>query len=140
MGKTMSIPECYCIRVPDNLVSKEYTVKRTSGVMEKGWRIGESEYDGENELTRPSASKYGRIFQSTSGNNDVWRIFTNNGKKDPNTYLYAWRRLENIEPTELNGDQEAIQQWRAEVIALFDKLEEARIAEGGEVPKNTSTV
>ena len=135
MGNAISIPERYCIRVPDNLVSKEYTVKRTSGVMEKGWRIGKSEYDCKNELTRPSASKYGRTH--TSDNDDVWRIFTNNGKNDPNTYLYAWRRLEHIEPTELNGDQEAIQQWRAEVIALFEKLEEARIAEGGEVPKHS---
>ena len=137
MGKALSIPQRYCITVPEHLVTIQYTVKRSSGELEAGWFIAENGIDHSGNITKPSASKYGRIQEgpTTPANIDnEWRVFVHNGKKDPHEYLWAWRRLGNIQPTELNGNQEAIEKWRTEVTDLFNKLELTRIENGGDVP------
>ena len=129
MGQAISIESKYCVKVPEALCV-EYTVKRTSGEMDGGWRIPSECYMGRAELTFPSASKHAQTETKH------WRIFMDNGKTTPEEVSYAWRRVNSIYPTELEGDEDAILTWQSNVERLFDNLEEARIAEGGKTPES----
>jgi hypothetical protein len=129
MGQAISIDSKYCIEVPEALCV-EYTVKRTSGEMDGGWRIPSEFYMSRVELTFPSASKHAQTETKH------WRIFMHNGKTTPEEIRYAWRRVNSVYPTELEGDEDAILTWQSNVERLFDTLEEARIAEGGKTPES----
>lgn len=129
MGQAISIDSKYCIEVPEALCV-EYTVKRTSGEMDGGWRIPSECYMSRAELTFPSASKHAQT------DTKHWRIFMDNGKMTPEEVRYGWRRVNSVYPTELEGDEDAILTWQSNVERLFDTLEEARIAEGGKTPES----
>jgi hypothetical protein len=70
-----------------------------------------------------------------------WRIFmwkeeAGGVAYDNRSFLYAWRRVETIYPTELADNEEAIEEWQKKTVALLDELETARIAEGGKTPED----
>jgi hypothetical protein len=132
MGQTISIPEEYCVEVPEGFLEKDYTVKRTSGQMESGWRIPRECYVDRLDLDAPSASKHAR---SDSKGLENWRIFMDNGPKSPEEYAHGWRRISTVYPTELDGDEEAIEEWRKKTIELLEQLEVARVTAGGKTPE-----
>ena len=128
----MSIESKFCVQVPEALLVN-YTVKRTSGDMESGWRIPLECYVETVDLAVPSASRHARSEHKGLEN---WRIFMENGSKTPEEYRHGWRRVSTVYPTDLDGDQEAIEEWRKKTIALLEELEAARIAEGGKTPED----
>lgn len=132
MGQIISIPEEYRVEVPEGFLEKNYTVKRTSGLMESGWRIPRECYVERLELDAPSASKHAR---SDSKGLENWRIFMDNSPKSPEEYAHGWRRVSTVYPTDLDGDQEAIEEWRKKTIELLEQLEAARVAAGGKTPQ-----
>ena len=129
MGQAISIERKFCIQVPEDLLVK-YTVKRTSGQMESGWRIPLECYVDRMEVEMPSASVHAKT------DSKHWRIFMDNGSTMPETLLFGWRRVNSIYPTDLEGDQDAILEWQTRTQELFDELEKARIAEGGKTPES----
>lgn len=132
MGQTISIPEEYCVEVPEGFLEKDYTVKRTSGQMESGWRIPRECYVDRLDLDAPSASRHARSDRKGLEN---WRIFMDNGPKSPEEYAHGWRRVSTVYPTDLDGDEEAIEEWRKKTIELLEQLEVARVAAGGKTPQ-----
>lgn len=131
MGQAMSIESKFCVQVPETLLVN-YTVKRTSGQMESGWRIPLECYVERVDIAVPSASRHARSDHKGLEN---WRIFMDNGPKTPEEYMYGWRRVSTVYPTDLDGDEEAIEKWREATITLLEELEAARIAEGGKTPE-----
>jgi len=132
MGQAMSIESKFCVQVPETLLVN-YTVKRTSGEMESGWRIPLECYVDRLDIEVPSASRHARSDHKGLEN---WRIFMDNGPKTPEEYRNGWRRVSTVYPTDLDGDEEAIEEWRKKTIALLEELEAARIAEGGKTPED----
>jgi hypothetical protein len=132
MGQAMSIESKFCVQVPETLLVN-YTVKRTSGQMESGWRIPLECYVERVDIAVPSASRHARSDHKGLEN---WRIFMDNGPKTPEEYMYGWRRVSTVYPTDLDGDEEAIEKWREATITLLEELEAARIAEGGKTPED----
>jgi len=132
MGQAMSIESKFCVQVPEILLVN-YTVKRTSGEMETGWRIPLECYVDRLDIEMPSASRHARSDRKGLEN---WRIFMDNGPKTPEEYAHGWRRVSTVYPTDLDGDEEAIEKWRESTIALLEELEAARIAEGGKTPED----
>jgi hypothetical protein len=130
MGQAISIESEFCIQVPESLCV-DYTVKRTSGEMDSGWRIPSECYVNRGfDLSFPSASKHANTETKH------WRIFMANGKTTPEEVRYAWRRVNSIYPTELEGDEDAILSWQKATELHFDELEATRIAEGGKTPES----
>ena len=114
MGQALMIPCQYWVKLPSHLVQEAFTVLRTSGEMEPGWRITKGDPDSEDA----TASKYGLKDPGK------WRILMENTTDpDPQKHVNGWRRIETIEPTRLSGNQEAIEAWRLEVIELLEALE-----------------
>jgi hypothetical protein len=122
MGQEHSIPKIMCVRVPDFLVSDTYTVKRTSGKMEPGWRIASDEQCLHAGIIEPTASK------QCIKNNGKWRIYMNNSQSDPNLHLCGWRYLDTTEPTRLSVHPELIGVWRSEAMEALEVLEVERAA------------
>ena len=58
-----------------------------------------------------------------------------NSPKSPEEYAHGWRRVSTVYPTDLDGDQEAIEEWRKKTIELLEQLEAARVAAGGKTPQ-----
>ena len=131
MGQAMSIESKFCVQVPETLLVN-YTVKRTSGDMESGWRIPLECYVDRLDIEVPSASRHARSDYKGLEN---WRIFMDNGSKTPEEYRHGWRRVSTVYPTDLDGDEEAIEEWRKKTIALLEELELTRLAEGGKTPE-----
>jgi len=133
MGQEISIPIQYQLRVPECLYEKEYTVIRTSGEVDKGWRIPPRWVDederGKFLVEFPYASKHAN---TKPGEEKKWRIFM---CKEV-AYIHGWRRLETIYPTELTDNEEAIEEWRKSTAALLDELEATRVAGGGMTPES----
>ena len=94
----------------------DYTVLRTSGTVEPGWIL--------NRLSiNPEWVNKSAYYDVKAG---TWRIYTQNGKEDPNVFLHAWRSLEKIYPTILEGNKGAIEDWRTKVFAKLEVLEAQR--------------
>lgn len=51
-------------------------------------------------------------------------------------YMYAWRRVNSIYPSELHGDEDAIKEWQDKTATMFEELEVTRVAEGGKTPES----
>ncbi|NBV77599.1 hypothetical protein EBR66_05555 [bacterium] len=132
MGQQISIPNEFHVRVPESLYEKEYTVLRTSGHLDQGWRIPLRWADEKSKILFdfPSCSKHA---ETKPGEEKKWRIFMWKESES----LNGWRRLETIYPTELT-DNEAIEEWRKNTAALLDALEATRVAEGGMTPEKIS--
>ena len=114
MGQGLTIPKEFHVplSIYKEIASDTYTVKRTSGMLDEGWKISE-ESASEPALEGPSAAKY-KVKDT-----EVWRIFMDNGKT-AHEYVCGWRRVETIQPTRLNGDEEAINLWRQELIKMLE--------------------
>ena len=145
MGQQISIPSQYHLRVPESLSEKEYTVIRTSGEVDQGWRIPLRWTDdsGRFSMEFPSASKHAQTERKPGYmcGEKKWRIFmwkeeAGGVAYDNRSYIYAWRRLDTIYPTELTDNEEAIEEWRKGVAVLLDELEAKRVAEGGMTPES----
>ena len=93
-----------------------YTVKRTSGILESGWILGRPHIEG------LDGNKYAYFDFKES----KWRIYTQNGKENPNEFLFAWRDLEKIFPTSLEGKDDEINNWRKKVLYALEILEAKR--------------
>jgi len=133
MGQAISIESKFCVKVPDSLLV-EYTVVRTSGEVDSGWRIPLEWYeDDKYTYTFPSASKHGKSDRKGLEN---WRIFMYKGERNSQAYMYAWRRVNSIYPSELYGNEEAIQEWQDKTAILLEELEATRLAEGGTTPED----
>ena len=126
----MSIAKRFHVSLIDyeEIANDKYTVKRTSGVFEEGWKI--SIHSGcELNLEGPSATKH---FPKDTG---LWRIFMDNGKT-ADEYMCGWRRIETIYPTRLNGDEDAIKAWRQSLQEILDALEVKRVETEDAEPKD----
>lgn len=114
MGNTVARPQCVNIEGQE-ITNDSYTVKRTSGEMEAGWKTG---------------TCYGSpdwVTQHAYKNEGEWRIFMNNCHTDIDAIAQGWRRLSTIYPTRLAEDIDAIEEWRRGVRGLLDELEEVRL-------------
>lgn len=123
MGQQMSIGKRFHVSLSqyEQIANDTYTVKRTSGELDRGW--GLPHQSGlEPNVEGPSATKHcGKDEKQT------WRIFMDNGKTIPEEYVGGWRRLETIYPTRFDGDEEAIRIWRRDVLELLEMLEAKRL-------------
>ena len=120
MGNTLHIPSELCIKVNEELANDTYTVLRTSGIYDPGWRFGIGKFAENHGVKGPSASVRARTKPGT------WYVFMDNGQDDPNVYACGWRRLETVYPTRLEGDEDAIYKWRTETTVYFNQEEEKR--------------
>jgi hypothetical protein len=123
MGQAISVPLELRVSLAEfhDLLNDTYTVERTSGKIDSGWRIpGNSPVD--QSIEGPCASIH-------AVKNDVkgWRIFMDNSPKDINELFGGWRRIETIWPTRLDGDADAIHMWRKRTIDILQSLEEERL-------------
>ena len=128
MGQGISAPknECVSIQAIEELIAGSFTVKRTNGEMECGWVVPkEHHYCAAQCPGHCSAA----AWKSKSGEEYVWRIFMRSITDDPNVHSCGWRRLETVEPTELSGNQEAIDTWRNRIAVLLETEEAKRLAE-----------
>ena len=119
MGVAPSIPKELCITVPPYVINETYTVTRTSGAIEAGWRVSTENQCFHAGITS-NASKHGL---KTPG---IWRIYMNNGQDNANLHVCGWRRIETIYPSRFVGCELAIAAWRVYVVELLDDLEEKR--------------
>ena len=117
MGNTVVKEQCVNIENLPEFSEEFYTVKRTSGILEGAWVLSWAPAHGV-EWMKKSA-----YFDTKD---EIWRIYTQNGKEDPNLWLYGWRDLEKIFPTSLTGKEEEIEAWRAKVYIQLEKLEDKR--------------
>jgi hypothetical protein len=121
MGQALSIVKELQVSLADYTMytNDTYTVERTSGLLETGWRISPESrlmpyIDG------PCASNQ---HEKEPGK---WRVFMDN-QKTAESYICGWRKIEKFEPTRLSGDAEAINAWRQDLIAVLDALEKERL-------------
>ena len=126
MGQAIGIPFIYHVFLTDypEIANDSYTVERTSGEVDSGWRIPASS-PVDNSVTAPAASIHASITAEMKGG---WRIFMDNDAKDINLLRGGWRRVETIWPTRLHGDVEAIDKWRNETLIILEELEKKRLA------------
>jgi hypothetical protein len=115
MGNTVTKEQCVNIEDLPEFSEQLYTVKRTSGILETGWILNWVPTNGVEWLNKCA-------YFDTKENK--WRIYTQNGKENPNELLYAWRDLEKIYPSSLKGDE--IKAWREEVYYKLELLERQR--------------
>lgn len=127
MGQTISILTKYHVSLADypEITNDSYTVERTSGDVEPGWRIP-AKSGVDTMVIFPAASIHAMISGEMKGG---WRIFMDNGLKNPEEIRGGWRRIGTIWPTRLHGDAEAIEKWRNELIVLLEELEKKRASE-----------
>ena len=134
MGQAISIESKYCITVPEALCQKEYTVQRTSGELDDGWRIQVDYYENEDTIFPfPRASRHAKSSRKGLEN---WRVLMEKGSPSSQEYMYAWRRVNSIYPSELHGDEDAIKEWQDKTATMFEELEVIRVAEGGKTPES----
>ena len=128
MGQPISIPSVYHVFLTDypEIANDSYTVERTNGSVEPGWRIPETSAV-DPSVKAPAASIHAVLTHGMKGG---WRIFLDNGRVNTTEILGGWRRLDSIWPTRLNGNAEAIQVWRDETTLILDELEKKREAQG----------
>jgi hypothetical protein len=123
MGQPISIPVEDCVFLEDHpeLLNEAYTVERTSGATDPGWRIP-SNNPLDRSIQRPSASVHAEVAEFKKGG---WRIFMDNGSNEPNEMLCGWRRLDSIWPTRLT-DKDEIEKWRSDTLKILNLLEAKR--------------
>ena len=127
MGNAISVVkelQCSLSDLPD-MINDSYTVERSAGGVDPNWVISVSS-GLDRSIQGPSASKHS---MKDSG---IWRIFMDNGEKNPELYRCGWRRINTIAPTRLSGDLEAIGEWRSKTIERLELLELKRVAENPE--------
>ena len=124
MGQPISIPSVYHVLLTDypEITNDSYTVERTNGSIESGWRIPVTS-GVDMSVKAPAASIHAVLTEGMKGG---WRIFLDNGLTNANEMLGGWRRLDSIWPTRLNGNAEAIQKWRDETTLILEELEKKR--------------
>ena len=127
MGNGISVLTKYHVSLADypEIANDSYTVERTSGDVDSGWRIP-AESGVDQNVIFPAASIHARISDEMKGG---WRIFMDNGSKHPDEMRGGWRRIGTIWPTRLHGDAEAIEKWRNELIVILEDLEKKRASE-----------
>ena len=122
MGSQISIEKRFHVSLAqyEDIVNDTYTVKRTSEELDDGWKISH-ESGVVTNVKGPSATKH-----CTKDETRIWRIFMDNGKNSDD-YVCGWRRLETIQPTRLNNDEEAIKMWRETLKEILEALEVKRL-------------
>jgi hypothetical protein len=81
------------------------TVIRSSGVIEGGWVVPiEGIFRGE--------TAHARFLDGD------WEIWTSSKRHD-GTFLFAWRNVEDMFPTDLYGNEEAIEAWRIDLLEIL---------------------
>lgn len=127
MGQGMSISRKYHVSLADypEIVNDSYTVERSSGDIDSGWRIPAGS-GVDMSVKFPAASIHAMINHGMKGG---WRIFMDNGHKRPEKMLGGWRRIGTIWPTRLHGDAQAIEKWSNELIVILDELEKKRASD-----------
>jgi hypothetical protein len=128
MGNSITKEQCVNIENLPEFSEQVYMVKRTSGTLESGWILSWSAAHGVEWMNKCA---YFNLKENK------WRIYTQNGKENPNEWLYAWRDLEKIFPASLEGKEEEIAKWRQKVYDVLEGLEEERYQE---LKKNLSGI
>jgi hypothetical protein len=124
MGQNASVcDKCVFLTDYPNLLNDSYTVERSNNSVESGWHIP-SQSTIVPLLKGPSASIHIPVRHAMK---DGWRIFMENGAKNPNEVIGGWRRIKTVWPTRLNGDIQAIMAWHEETIKLLEALELLRV-------------
>jgi hypothetical protein len=102
--------------MPD--IDGTFHVTRTSGEVETGW----------------VCSKPANSFNTGLANwvnqhalkSNKWKIFLHNQGTTINTYVSGWRNIETIWPSRLDGDRNAILEWRTKLGKALDDIEKSR--------------
>ena len=118
MGNSVSVEQMLDLNLIPEFNDEDYTVLRTSGNLDAGWKLSCKNY--ETPWINKSAYR--------DAQNGKWRIYTQNGKMDPNEFLHAWRDLYKVFPTRLAGKEDEIKEWHEKVSTQLHVLEEARHA------------
>lgn len=120
----MGVSQSKCVNLKgldDSYFEDAYTVIRTSGERQEGWRMSKRVhicYLHRVGSWRPSAHAWLE--------KDGWRIYMHNGDQEDaegkivNTHVCGWRPIGGFWPTRLTGDEAAIATWSAELKALVD--------------------
>ena len=111
----MGITASQCVELSwasnaDAYLGDTYTVIRTSGTADEGWRIS-------SEPHRCEAVRANYLWAPTSHahlSDGVWRVFLINTKSGAE-HSCGWRRVGTFWPSRLTGDQSAIDAWCAEL-------------------------
>lgn len=120
----MGLNESKCVKLSDSeeladfFLNESYTVIRTGGTHEDGWRISSEPHScsstrGLNYNWNPSS----HAMLKEEG----WRVFLV-GKEPEDSCICGWRRLGTFWPTCLTGNQVAIDQWTAELKSTLERL------------------
>lgn len=122
MGNTISLSLCVST-ANTPLESQSYTIIRTSGAVETGWKITDKHMCG-------AVTNVGMYAYKDPTKNNIWRIFMQNTQENPNLHVCGWRSIETVWPTNLTGDD--ITTWQKATIDFLDQLDAARIAKAYE--------
>jgi hypothetical protein len=94
-----------CLKNQTAIFKTNLTVTRTSGKIEDGWRVPIS-----------------GIFRDETAHarfiDGEWEIWTCYEQFD-GTFLFAWRNVEDMCPTELYGNEEATEAWRIDLLEIL---------------------
>jgi hypothetical protein len=117
----MGVSESKCVNLDGaaTYLEEAYTVRRTSGDLQDGWKLAKEGHRCYNQDPRGWKARAHANLGA-----EGWRVHLHNGEQkeeDPEAHSCGWRRQGTFWPTRLTGDQAAIDAWTE---GLRDHLEE----------------
>lgn len=118
----MGVTESKCVNLGEaaTYLEEAYTVRRTSGDTQDGWKLTKEWHRCYNVDPRSWKAR-AHAFLTTDG----WKIHLHNGDQadeDPEAHCCGWRRQGTFWPTRLTGDQAAIDAWSDGLLASLEEL------------------
>lgn len=120
----MGLQESKCVKLADAeeladyFLKESYTVIRSGGAQEDGWRISSEPHDC-------NATRGLHYSWNPSSHADLtekgWRVFMV-GKEPLDTCICGWRRIGTFWPTRLTGNQTGIDLWTTELKKTLERL------------------
>ena len=123
MGVTQSM--CVSLRELEKYTNESYTVKRTSGDLEDGWRIS----NGPHHCASSSGSGWvgGHARKPAEG----WRVFMSLPVEleSEREHFCGWRRHGTFFPTRIKDQDAEIKSWQDSLLLDLDALQAAKNAD-----------
>ena len=124
MGVSQS--SCVSLREYDKYTSENYTVKRTSGDLQDGWRISKGPHH-----CGASLPPNGWIGGHANRPDGVWRVFMSSpidmsGTPHDNDHACGWRRHGTFFPTRIKDKDADIKSWQDSLLGDLEALYAAK--------------
>jgi hypothetical protein len=125
MGVSQS--SCVSLRELDKYTSESYTVKRTSGDLDDGWRIS----NGPHHCANAGSGWVGGHANRPEG---VWRVFMSSpidmtATPHDNAHACGWRRHGTFFPTRIKDQDAEIKSWQDSFLGDLEALHAAKAEE-----------